>query len=142
MPGTPTPIASVADQVDVHAMTYDLSAADVEQREAAVHSLGRLTSPEAMDALIMATLDHDPVIRTDALEELVDKGGARLTAGASQGLIDEDQDVRLSVVHMLADQPAVQVIPHLEFALTDPDPRVRAAAADVLQDIRNDASFQ
>ena len=66
LPATPSSGQTHISSID--ASIYALDSTETDDREMAIHDLGRISTPDAVDALLRASIDTDPHIRLEALE--------------------------------------------------------------------------
>lgn len=106
-----------------------------EVRAAAVHALGEIRSPEAVPALSKAFLGRSSAptnVVADALRRI---GGEEVGPTFEKGLVSPDPVVRVSACFGMAASAATHgsaVVRLAEVLASDPDPRVRTAAASSL----------
>lgn len=105
-------------------------------REAAVQALGRIASPEALEAVATALHDPEPAVRQRAIREL----GASRSRLAARRLIEvlrtsSDPAERSLAAWNLSLQPDPAARRALEVALDDPEPTVRSSAEESLRRI-------
>jgi len=85
----------------------------------------------ALSVLLDGTSDPDPAVRRFSIEILVDADAAAADALAS-GLRDPDPGVRTAALRGVARTTGVSALPDVVRLLGDPEPVVRAGAADAL----------
>ena len=99
-------------------------------RQQAVAALGRLRGPDVEPALTSALADDDAMVRVRAVRGLRGTGtetAVQSLAGVLLG--DTDPEVRLAALNALTSFPGRTMLQGLAKAVTDPDGRVRDAAA-------------
>lgn len=93
--------------------------------------IAALQGSEAVAMLAAALRDADPDVREVAVEALADRGGAAIDELAF-ALHDVDAKVRFEAIDALAEIDSDEARSLLQLALADVDPRIRAAAAELL----------
>jgi HEAT repeat protein len=102
-------------------------------REEAARALGRVGSPEAVEALIHRLLDRGSAIRSDAALALGDIGDPRAIPALTQGLSDGTPDVQDACARALGDIGGRQAVRHLLRLLEEKRPdRVTASTAEAV----------
>ena len=114
------------------ALLTDISASEPAAvvRQQAVAALGRLRGPDVEPALTSALADDDALVRIRAVRGLRGTGtetAVQSLAGVLLG--DADPEVRLAALSALTSFPGRTMLQGLAKAVTDPDGRVRDAAA-------------
>ncbi|NNM20506.1 MAG: hypothetical protein HKO55_04445 [Gammaproteobacteria bacterium] len=103
----------------------------VRARREAIETIGSIRHRGAVHLLLAALHDTDNEVRELAVEALADHGADAIDALAVS-LHDASADVRLETIDALAEIDSEQARSLLQLALADTDPRIRAAAADLL----------
>ena len=86
----------------------------------------------AVEALIGALRDADPIVRKQVVYALGEARDAAAVEALKTAVQDEATPVRLEAIRAIGKIGAPCAAPALRLALNDPDPAVRALAADVL----------
>jgi hypothetical protein len=113
----------------------DLLTSDVDPvvRQNAAYSIGKLQAADAMAALTSALADPEPSVRAgvvSSLGRIQESGVAEIVAGVLKR--DSDPRVRHAAVWALSAYPSDDARREVEVAASDPDPGVRAAAAQLI----------
>ncbi|MBM3332576.1 hypothetical protein FJY68_12150 [candidate division WOR-3 bacterium] len=124
-------LGDVRSPLAVNALIDEMADENPPVRAAAVEALGRIGSQQAVDILSSACAeDPDSNVREAALAAL-----RRLSAGSVtrliQALSGNDLGERIHAVSQLLEQGKASTLPLTEL-LTNPEPTVRASAAEVL----------
>jgi HEAT repeat protein len=110
------------------------SGGDTLKRLMAVYALGKIDAAANMDILSSALEDESPDIRKNALEAV---SGLCFDQEKWQQLLvprllDENRDVRQTVVEIMGRCFSPEIIPHLKNALNDADDWVKVRALEVI----------
>ncbi len=110
------------------------SGIDPLKRLMAVYALGKIDAAANMDILRSALEDESPDIRKHALEAVSSLcyESAQWQEMLVPRLMDENRDVRQTVVEIMGRCYSQDVVPHLKNALTDDDDWVKVRALEVL----------
>lgn len=110
------------------------SGIDPLKRLMAVYALGKIDAAANMDILRSALEDESPEIRKHALEAVSSLcyESAQWQEMLVPRLMDENRDVRQTVVEIMGRCYSPEVVPHLKNALTDDDDWVKVRALEVL----------
>jgi HEAT repeat protein len=102
----------------------------------AIHALGQVGDPAAVDPLLALLNDKDAQVRRAALEVLGNYEGPKVIEALKSKLSDQ-QSVRFIAVHLLAKRGDASVLNALDkLAKEDPDALVREAATEATTRIR------
>jgi len=105
----------------------------VEAKLAAIEALEESEDPKSIDELGKALTDSSSEVKSAALEALADKEGANVNQALRLGLNDPDPEFRIEVLEALAERGDLDAV---RKALSDPNADVKAAAADLLEDAK------
>ena len=107
---------------------------DPMKRLMAVYALGRIDASANMDLLKTAMEDENPEIRKHALKAVASQchESSVWTELLAPRLMDENRDVRQTVVELMGDCFCPDIVPHLLSALNDEDDWVKVRALEVL----------
>jgi len=110
------------------------SGIDPMKRLMAVYALGRIDASANMDLLKTAMEDENPEIRKHALKAVASQchESSVWTELLAPRLMDENRDVRQTVVELMGDCFCPDIVPHLLSALNDEDDWVKVRALEVL----------
>ncbi|OIO02234.1 MAG: hypothetical protein AUJ49_06535 [Desulfovibrionaceae bacterium CG1_02_65_16] len=110
------------------------SGIDPMKRLMAVYALGRIDAAANMDLLKTAMEDENPEIRKHALKAVASQchESSVWTGLLAPRLLDENRDVRQTVVELMGECFCPEIIPHLLSALGDEDDWVKVRALEVL----------
>ncbi|MEV7624426.1 HEAT repeat domain-containing protein [Actinoplanes sp. NPDC089786] len=95
--------------------------------------LGARRWTEAVDPLVNAARDADPLVRAAAVRRLGTSGLTSVIPHVIARLEDEVASVRAAAARALASVPADSAVPPLMRCLSDDDPKVRSAAAEIAE---------
>jgi HEAT repeat protein/beta-lactamase regulating signal transducer with metallopeptidase domain len=98
--------------------------------------------PKTVDALIAATKDGDPGVRTAAAESLGRIGDPRAVEPLGALLSDQNVEVRRAAVEALGELEDPKAIPALTRAAKDANPAVRREAAEALLSLDEAAAIE
>jgi hypothetical protein len=102
----------------------------VDAKLAAIEALEESKDPKSIDELGKALTDPNAEVKEAALDALTDREGTNVNQALRRGLSDPDPEFRVEVLEALADRGDLDPV---KKALTDPNPDVREAAADLLE---------
>jgi HEAT repeat protein len=107
---------------------------DPVKRLMAVYALGKIDAAANMDLLKSAMEDENPEIRKHALKAVASQCHESdvWTGLLAPRLMDENRDVRQTVVELMGQCFCPEIIPHLRSALTDEDDWVKVRALEVI----------
>ena len=129
-------ISNVATWEDDAVAGADLLAAlndpSVAVREEAVHVLGELNDPWAMNYLENALYDPEVEVRVAAIRAIADAGDDSAAILLSDLLNDEDPSIRTAIIHALANIGGDVAQHYLQQALADANEMNRETAAEYL----------
>ncbi len=108
------------------------SAANPEERAAALRLLGNLKDDRSLAVLLEAIIDPQPSVRGAAASALGDLGKVEGVAAVEQALKDKIPAVRTSAAISLGELGVKSSASVLKQALSDPNPVVRAAVVSAL----------
>ncbi|MDH3440998.1 MAG: HEAT repeat domain-containing protein [Gammaproteobacteria bacterium] len=114
---------------------------EVGEKQEAILNLGRLGTPEAIQALSLALGDEDPRVRKAALEALSQIGGDEALAAIASASVHDDPRARADATYAMAMVDGYSSIEYLNLALHDENPMVRSAAIDSLGDIGDERAI-
>ena len=121
------------------ALPHSLHESDDAMRLEAVAHLSASGNGDAWERLYaLATDGASPTTRAEAVFRLGEIGGLKSAQAIERVLEDPDDKVRATAVDALRLLDASDATAPLTRALRHPDPAVRRAAANVLEDIRED----
>ncbi len=100
-----------------------------EARALAVAGLANVGDPTRAESVAPLLSDIDPSVRSAAFETMYELDPHQLDRHLQSALEDEAPMVRRQALHHIAEEPAIGPDLPIEPALSDPDERVRAAAA-------------
>lgn len=107
---------------------------DPMKRLMAVYALGRIDPASNMDLLKQAMEDENPDIRKHALKAVASQCHEKdvWTSLLAPRLMDENREVRQTVVELMGDCFSPEIVPHLLSALNDKDDWVKVRALEVI----------
>ncbi|MDA1063059.1 MAG: HEAT repeat domain-containing protein [Proteobacteria bacterium] len=132
--------SKAASAADIFFEAVILYGSLAEKREA-IRELARLSTPEAVEALSLATGDEDARVRGAAMAALSRIGTDAALAAVASAAADADPWVRGQAVGALAAGDSESALQYLNLAFTDLDPNVRLAVIEAFADNPGDQSI-
>ncbi|HEY3304778.1 MAG TPA: HEAT repeat domain-containing protein [Candidatus Binatia bacterium] len=105
----------------------------VDGKLATIEVLEQSEDPKSVDELGKMLTDQNAEVKSAALDALADKEGANVNQALRRGLNDPDPQFRVEVLEALAERGDLD---SLRKALNDPNSDVKEAAADLLEDAK------
>lgn len=128
--------AQKAEAARLLALKLDEKAEPVITRAVICRTLGEMGRPEAREALLRATLDPEPLIRSAACRALGKVGTAEDSVRlAHTMMVDNDTDVQIAAIEGIKElkNPDPRVVTVLVDNMESPDPAMRLASYEALQ---------
>jgi HEAT repeat protein len=127
------PDPATSEQPDIESLIETTKSEDPMRRLQSVSTLaasGNADQETVNAALDAAFTDEDAVVRAQAVQALVTRGGPEATGYLEQALRDQDPGVRIMALQsVVLEQHGVDLVKQ---ALSDADPTVRAMAQAML----------
>lgn len=122
LPGVIAGLGEMGDRTDAASLAPLVSHARIRIRRAAIRALVRVAPNEAIEPLLKALSDDTPGVSAEsrrALAPLATRIGAARLIGVLEG--SHTLHVRLNVLHLVAELPPWEGLPHLLETLRNPD---------------------